>query len=207
MKAGRLILFVKAPRLGTVKTRLGAEIGHLSAWRFYNDMLQRLWVRLGQDPRWQTYLAVSPDRNCARWPAHLTRWGQGRGGLGIRMARAMQRLEGPVVLVGGDVPDLDSYHIAQAMRSLRQADVVFGPANDGGFWLVGLRRTQWAGRLFRNTRWSSPHALDDCLANLPRTARVAMLETLSDVDTSDDYAAYSKCSRRRGRSSAKLQGL
>ena len=66
MKTGRLILFVKAPRLGTVKTRLGAEIGHLSAWRFYNDMLQRLWVRLVHDPRWQTYLAVSPDRNCAR---------------------------------------------------------------------------------------------------------------------------------------------
>ena len=207
MKAGRLILFVKAPRLGTVKTRLGAEIGYLSAWRFYNDMLQQLWVRLGHDPRWQTYLAISPDRNYARWPVHLKRWGQGRGELGIRMARAMQRLEGPVVLVGGDIPDLDSYHIAQAMRSLRHADVVFGPTNDGGFWLVGLRRTHWAGRLFRNTRWSSPHALDDCLANLPQTARIAMLETLSDVDAFDDYAAYSKCSRRRGRSSAKLQGL
>lgn len=207
MKSGRVILFIKAPRLGAVKTRLGVEIGHLAAWRFYNTMLQQLWVRLGYDRRWQTQLAISPDRNNARWPVHLTRFGQGRGTLGIRMARAMRRYAGPVILVGGDLPFLDSHHVALAIRSLRRADVVFGPAKDGGFWLVGLRRTQWANRLFRNTRWSSPHALADCLNNLPNTARITMLETLSDVDTVDDYNAYFKCSRRRGISSAKLQGL
>ena len=207
MKSGRLILFIKAPRIGAVKTRLGAEIGHLAAWRFYNAMLRQLWVRLGHDRRWQTQLAVSPDRNSARWPVHLTRFGQGRGNLGTRMARAMQHYSGPVVLVGGDLPDLDSHHVAQAMQSLRQSDVVFGPAKDGGFWLVGLRRTQWARRLFRNTRWSSPHALADCLSNLPSTARITLLKTLSDVDTVDDYKAYFKCSHKRGKSSAKLQGL
>ena len=207
MKLGRLILFVKAPRIGAVKTRLGAKIGHLAAWRFYNTMLRQLWVRLGYDRRWQTQLAVSPDRSSARWPVHLPRFGQGRGNLGARMARAMRRHSGPVVLVGSDLPDLDRHHIAQAMKSLRQADVVFGPTKDGGFWLVGLRRTQWAGRLFRNARWSSPYALADCLSNLPTTARITLLEMLSDVDTVDDYNAYYKCSRRRGKSSAKLQGL
>ena len=123
------------------------------------------------------------------------------------MARAMRRHPGPIVLVGGDIPEIDKHHIAQALRALRQANVVFGPAKDGGFWLVGLRQTQWADRLFRNTRWSSPNTLSDCLANLPNSARVAMLDTLSDVDTLDDYTTYSKSSRRRGRSSAKLQGL
>lgn len=207
MKSPRLILFIKAPRLGAAKTRLGAEIGHIAAWRFYNVMLQQLWKRLGHDRRWQTQLAVSPDRNNARWPVHLARFGQGRGTLGTRMARAMRRDAGPVVLVGGDLPRLDSHHVALAIRSLRRADVVFGPAKDGGFWLVGLRRTQWANRLFKNTRWSSPYALADCLNNLPNTARITMLETLSDVDTVDDYNTYFECSRRRGISSAKLQGL
>ena len=123
------------------------------------------------------------------------------------MAKAMQRYSGPVVLVGSDLPDLDSHHVARAMQSLRKTDVVFGPANDGGFWLVGLRRTQWAGRLFKNARWSSPHALADCLANLPSTARITMLEKLSDIDTVENYDTYLKCSRSRGISSAKLQGL
>ena len=207
MNLGRLILFVTAPRLGAVKTRLAAEIGHLGAWRFYNTMLWQLWVRLGNDRRWETQLAVSPDKSNARWPVYLTRFGQGQGNLGTRMARAMQRYSGPVVLVGSDLPDLDRHHVAGAIKSLRQSDVVFGPTKDGGFWLVGLRRTHWAERLFRNARWSSPYALADCLSNLPTTARITLLETLSDVDTVDDYNAYYKCSRRRGKSSAKLQGL
>jgi len=210
MRRGRLILFVKAPRLGAVKTRLSAGIGRLGAWRFYHAMLRQLYRRLGHDPRWQTHLAVSPDRStargAARWPLGLPRRAQGRGDLGRRMARALAGHNGPVVLVGGDIPDLDGHHVAQALKALRRSDAVFGPAADGGFWLVGLRRSHGAGRLFRNVRWSSPHALADTLANLPRPFRVAMLETLGDVDTPEDYAAYVKCSRRRGISSAKLQG-
>ncbi|MDP7549307.1 MAG: TIGR04282 family arsenosugar biosynthesis glycosyltransferase [Alphaproteobacteria bacterium] len=190
MRRGQLILFVKAPRLGAVKTRLGAAIGPLAAWRFYRCMLTELWRRLGRDGRWRAVLAVSPDQGAARWPSGLPRIPQGRGDLGRRMARAMQAHQGPVVLVGGDIPDLDRRHIAQALVALKRADVVFGPATDGGFWLVGLRRGHWAGRLFRQVRWSSPHALADTLANLPRAARVVMLETLSDVDTPADYADY-----------------
>ena len=187
---GTLILFVKAPRLGAVKTRLGKTIGPLAAWRFYNRMLSRLWRRLGDDPRWRTVAAVSPDKDFARWPQNLLRQPQGRGDLGRRMARAMQCHDGPVVLVGGDIPDLGPAHVAQAMQALKCADAVFGPAADGGFWLVGLRRGQWAGRLFKNARWSSAHALADCVSNLPGTARVVMLEPLSDVDTAADFEAY-----------------
>ena len=181
MKRGRLILFLKAPRLGAVKTRLGASIGSLAAWRFYNAMLTRLWRRFAQEQRWRTVLAVSPDQGAARWPPGLARQAQGRGELGRRMARAMMAGNGPVVLVGGDIPDLSARHIAQAMQALKHADAVFGPADDGGFWLVGLRR---------GVRWSSPQTLTDTLANLPATARVVQLETLSDVDTRDDYRAY-----------------
>lgn len=217
MRRGRLILFVKAPRLGAVKTRLAAGIGPLAAWRFYDAMLHRLWRRLGHDPRWQTVLAVSPD--AARWPAGLHRQPQGRGDLGRRMARAMAGHGrhrghgghgGPVVLVGGDIPDLGRHHVAQALKALQRSDAVFGPAADGGFWLVGLRRGHWAARLFTGVRWSSVHALADTKANLPRGSRVTMLETLRDVDTPTDYAAYlknsGKCSRSRGINSAKLQG-
>jgi hypothetical protein len=153
-------------------------------------MLTRLWRRFAQEQRWRTVLAVSPDQGAARWPPGLARQAQGRGELGRRMARAMMAGNGPVVLVGGDIPDLSARHIAQAMQALKHADAVFGPADDGGFWLVGLRRGQWAARLFHGVRWSSPQTLTDTLANLPATARVVQLETLSDVDTRDDYRAY-----------------
>jgi len=212
MRRGRLILFIKAPRLGAVKTRLAKGIGALVAWCFYNAMLRRLWHQFSANLTWQTVLAVSPDRGAARWPPAMARQPQGRGDLGRRMARAMagdRCHRGPVVLVGGDIPQLSRRHVAQAMAALKRADVVFGPAADGGFWLVGLRRPQWAGRLFHKVRWSSPHALADCLANLPPAARVVLLETLWDVDTPADYAdyaAYLKCSRKRGINSAKLQG-
>ena len=124
MKRGRLILFLKAPRLGAVKTRLGASIGSLAAWRFYNAMLTRLWRRFAQEQRWRTVLAVSPDQGAARWPPGLARQAQGRGELGRRMARAMMAGNGPVVLVGGDIPDLSARHIAQAMQALKHADAV-----------------------------------------------------------------------------------
>jgi hypothetical protein len=191
-KEARLILFVKAPRLGAVKTRLGASIGGLAAWRFYCAMLTRLWRRFAHERRWRTILAVSPDQGAARWPPELEQQPQGRGDLGRRMARAMMAGDGPVVLVGGDIPDLSARHIAQALRALKHADAVFGPADDGGFWLVGLRRGYWAARLFQGIRWSSPETLADTLANLPATARVVLLETLSDVDTEADYRAYLK---------------
>ncbi len=191
MKHARLILFVKAPRLGQVKTRLGAAIGPLAAWRFYNAMLTGLWREFPPGKRWRTVLAVSPDRGTvARWPHGLARRPQGRGGLGRRMARAMAAEDGPVILVGGDIPDLRQRHIAEALRALKRADAVFGPAEDGGFWLVGLRRGRWAERLFRDVRWSDAKTLADTLANLPATARVELLETLSDVDTAADYQAY-----------------
>ena len=105
----------------------------------------------------------------------------------------MQRLlasasgSGPIVLIGTDIPGVAPGHIAQAFARLGGHDAVFGPAEDGGYWLVGLRRCPRLLRPFAGVRWSSPHALADTVANLAR-ARVAMVATLSDVDTARDHA-------------------
>ena len=69
-------------------------------------------------------------------------------------------------------------------------DSVFGPAPDGGYWLVGFRRRPALMDPFDGVRFSSAHALADTLANLPRSARVAFLERLTDIDTPEDYAAW-----------------
>ena len=181
-----LVIFVKAPRLGAVKTRLARDVGAVAAWKFYKDTVAALVRRLSRDPRWRTWIALAPDsagREPGRWPRDVTLIPQGRGDLGERMDRALRRPPpGPVVLVGGDIPDIEPRHVAAAFRALGNGDAVFGPAADGGYWLVGLRRRPRTPRLFRDVRWSGPHALADTLADMPQGTRVAAVDTLEDID-------------------------
>ncbi len=97
-------------------------------------------------------------------------------------------LKGPVVVIGGDIPDVRRHHIADAFAKLGNNRAVFGPASDGGFWLVGLKRTTPAPRdMFKGVRWSTKHALADTLATMPDDTP-AMAAILNDVDTQADLA-------------------
>ena len=96
----------------------------------------------------------------------------------------------PVLIIGSDIPDVGQAHIAAAFDALRRSDVVFGPCNDGGYWLVGMRRGKIAGPLFDNVRWSTKYALSDTQRNLNTGFRVAMISTLADIDDGIDYAAW-----------------
>lgn len=183
-----LAIFAKAPRMGRVKTRLARDIGGLAALRFYRGQLHRLAWDMSGDPRWRTVLCVAPDTSvdAGGWPAGVPRIGQGPGDLGERMQRAFDSLgPGPVVIVGADIPGVTRDHVAQAFQALGHADAAVGPADDGGYWLIGLKRRPRVPRPFANVRWSGPHALADTLANLSGL-RIATLPTLIDVDTGDD---------------------
>tara|TARA_R110000850_G_scaffold180669_2_gene306178 strand:+ start:297 stop:893 length:597 start_codon:yes stop_codon:yes gene_type:complete len=184
-----LVIMVKEPRPGRVKTRLGRDLGMTAAaWWFRHQ--SRALIRRVQDPRWQVVLAVAPDKaglNSRVWPAHLPRWPQGRGDLGDRMGRMLRAAApGPVCVIGADIPGIRPAHIAEAFRALGNHDAVFGPAPDGGYWLVGLKRARPVPpTLFANVRWSTQHALADTIATLP-DHRIARIATLNDVDTIDD---------------------
>ena len=178
---------VKQPRPGRVKTRLGRDIGQVqAAWWFRHHSLS-LIRRLARDHRWQVVLAVSPDAEGLQsrvWPAHIARMPQGRGDLGDRMARVFKGLTpGSVVLIGADIPAVRPGHIARAFQALGNHDMVFGPATDGGFWLVGMKKTPQG--LFQNVRWSSEFALADSVEGLPGQ-RIAFVDRLRDVDTARD---------------------
>lgn len=180
---------VKRPRPGRVKTRLGRDIGMVPAAWWVRHQTARLLRRL-DDPRWQLVLAVSPDSavgDLHAWPRHLPRLGQGRGDLGARMGRLLRAMPpGPVLIVGGDIPALGRAHVARAFAALGRHDAVFGPATDGGYWGVGLRRTGAVpAGIFDGVRWSTEHALADTLATIPGL-RVALADRLSDVDTAAD---------------------
>ncbi|MGQ0672955.1 MAG: TIGR04282 family arsenosugar biosynthesis glycosyltransferase [Hyphomicrobium sp.] len=191
--ACRLVVMVKEPHAGRVKTRLARGMGAVAATGFYRHATAALLSRLGGE--WTTLLAVSPDtaRSSPAWPRTLARIGQGRGNLGQRMQRIMNRLPpGPVVIIGSDCPEVDAAHIRAAFRALGRHDAVVGPASDGGYWLIGLKRFPRTPDIFRDIRWSSEHALADTLGNLSgqggRALRVALLATLDDVDEAADLA-------------------
>lgn len=185
---GRLYIFVKEPHPGRVKTRLGKGIGMVAAaWWFRHQSLQ-LIRRLGSDARWETVLAVSPDTEGMRsrvWPGNLGRAPQGSGDLGARMKRALlSPHNGPVIIVGSDIPAIRASDIANGFKCLGSNDTVFGPAEDGGYWLIGFRHTP-PKHLFNGVRWSTEHALADTIANL-KDHRIGFLRTLNDVDEAED---------------------
>ena len=181
-----LVLFVRAPQLGSGKRRLAQAIGDVATVRFERMMLALLLRRLASDRRWRLRIAVTPDmarRQARQWHRGVIAIGQGRGDLGIRMRRALSSCPpGPSVLVGGDIPALTARHVAAAFRLLGRCDFVFGPAEDGGFWLVGARRPRHAPPIFEQVRWSGPYALADSLAGLSPRVSVGFVDRLEDVD-------------------------
>lgn len=185
----QVVIFVKAPRVGAVKTRLGAHLGMVEAARIYGRMTSELCRRLTRDRRWTVRVAVTPDRFRMAGIASMP---QGQGDLGRRMGRVLRTLPpGPVVIVGSDIPDLGAVHIWKAFRALGRRDAVFGPSTDGGYWLVGLNRRRSAPQLFEGVRWSSGHELADTLENL-RGRSVELLEPLNDIDTLEDWQEWQR---------------
>lgn len=192
-----LVLFARAPQYGAGKRRLARDIGDGAALRFERAMLALMLRRLGRDRRWRLRLAVTPDRACRRlWPPGVPVAGQGKGELGARMRRALAACPpGPAILIGCDIPGLRACHVAAAFRLLGRHDLVFGPAADGGFWLIGTRRSPRPLPPFGAVRWSGPHALADVLSNLPSGVSRALAARLQDVD---DVASLRRLAPRRG---------
>lgn len=186
-----VVIFARRPQLGRVKTRLAVDIGPVETLRFYRSTLKMVARRLSGHAGWTTWIGVTPDDTLGRarlYPPGVWRLPQGGGDLGERMAKCLTRFgQHPVLIVGSDIPDINQRHVAAAFDKLRRNALVFGPSDDGGYWLVGVAHGARVGNLFADVRWSTEHALADTLANVRPGVRVATLETLADID---DGAAY-----------------
>jgi rSAM/selenodomain-associated transferase 1 len=182
-----VIVFARAPRLGTVKRRLARDIGDRAALRFHVSTLTTLLRALQACRRFDVVLAVTPDRARFRLPVRVRRVNQGHGDLGRRMSRALGQYR-RAALLGCDIPEAGATDVRAAFRRLGNADAVFGPASDGGYWLVALGPRRPAD-LFGASRWSTRHALADTLKQFHHH-RVGFIRCLSDVDTQADYRRY-----------------
>lgn len=182
-----LFIMAKAPIMGRAKTRLAADIGVTHAKRIYRRIMSRV-IRNTRDPRWNTVLMVTPPKMLGHVPewAGLSQVSQVSGSLSPKLAQVF-KAHGPTVVIGTDCPQVNAADIAQAFEALRRSSFVFGPASDGGFWLMGALGPL-RPQTFDGVRWSSEHTLSDMRA---RVGDIKTLRTLTDVD---DLAAL-KASR------------
>ena len=189
--AARLVVMLKEPAVGRVKTRLARDVGAVRATNFYRTTSRAVLARIGKHGTWRTELGVTPDSAVASaaLPNGFPRRAQGKGDLGARMQRVMDASPpGPIILIGTDVPSIKSAHIQSAIKALGAHDAVVGPSPDGGYWLVGLKRRPRVPRAFADVEWSSAATLDQTLANLAGL-NVARIASLPDVDEARDLAS------------------
>lgn len=195
------LLMLKAPRRGTVKTRLAAEIGSHRATAIYRSLVEH---QLGQIPEsWGIAIHFAPDDaegEMREWLSPLApgAWftPQSAGDLGARMAAAAaHEFRGgaeAVALIGGDCPYLTREYLASAAEHLKGADVVIGPAADGGYVLLLIRQPHAA--LFDRIDWSTPRVLEQTKQAAERSRlHHLLLEELEDID---DQASLTRLSQK-----------
>ena len=201
--ASRLVVFLKAPRAGAVKTRLAESLGADAACAAYRQLVEALLNNLAALPKAELCFApVEAASEIKQWlHPGWTSCPQVGGDLGERMHAAFaEHFESDaqhVVIIGSDCPDVTVTDIEDAWLALEGHDVVLGPALDGGYWLIGLREPQPA--LFSAMTWSTDRVFGETMRRAREgNLRVATLRELSDVDTVSDWERWVKRAAHQG---------
>lgn len=198
--ARAVIVFARAPAAGQVKTRLAAVLGDTAALEIYRDLGARALGAARGVADCAITVAFTPAgsaRALRDWLGDVTLEAQPDGDLGERLHAAITARftagARKVVVIGTDCPALDARGITAAFDSLGEADVVFGPASDGGYYLVGLTRP--CAGLFQDVPWSAADTLARSLARAAALGlRAALLPPLDDVDTAADLRRWRESS-------------
>ena len=184
-----LVLFIRNPELGKVKSRLAASIGNQKALNVYIELLNHTHqISLNVQADKNLYYSESVV-NSDIWDETIFSKNVQRGNdLGEKMLNAFKDgfAEGheKVVIIGSDIFELQSSHITNAFDDLEKFDTVVGPAQDGGYYLLGTK--QLIPELFKNKKWGTESVLKDTIADLDGLFSVSFLETLNDIDVISD---------------------
>lgn len=185
------ITFVRNPELGKVKTRLAKTIGKHRALEVYITLLEHT----------KTIMSTSNFKNAVFYSEHIPDtdlWADGQflrfqqkgNHLGARMLHAFETgFNGGynrIILIGSDLPNLSVKHLNQAYNALANHEVVIGPANDGGYYLIGMNKIH--AQLFKRKNWGTSSVLKETLCD-SKGLDIAFLEPLNDIDTFEDLEA------------------
>jgi rSAM/selenodomain-associated transferase 1 len=204
LSEGAVVIFAKAPRPGRVKTRVAAGIGEWAAAELQAAMLaDTAEIVSGAFRSGNRKVALfcaaaeadDADPLRALLPPEFDLVRQGEGDLGERLARVFQSLldgRAGLLALGGDCPDLTAGLTRRAVEALERADGVLGPARDGGYWAIGLRRFE--ANLFSDMPWSTADVADLTRRRFrERRLRLEELPVLADLDTPADLRAWAHC--------------
>lgn len=185
----RVVLFTRWPEPGLAKTRLIPALGPDGAAALHRRLTERTLrvLRAAGLPIDLRVTGADPARFAEWLGADLAIVDQGGGDLGARLARAVD--PAPVLFVGADAPDLAAHHLHEAAAALARADVAIGPAEDGGYWLLGLARP--VPELFDDMPWGTSAVYAETVARLDALGlAVERLEVLADLDRPEDLARW-----------------
>lgn len=188
-----LIIFIRKPELGKVKTRLAKEVGAEKALDIYTQLLEHTKkVALEVSCDRLLFYEGEIDQNDSWSSEHFKKFKQKGKDLGQKMEHAFDvALESyeSVVIIGSDCAELNKNDIETAFYELDEHDVVIGPARDGGYYLLGVTDPQLF--LFDNMPWSEDNLLEETIfAIQDRGLMYALLKTKSDIDFKEDWEAY-----------------
>lgn len=190
-----LLIFIRNPELGKVKTRLARLAGDAEALRIYRILLDKTRrAALEADALRLLFYSESPPASGDDWPPeHFLKFRQTPGDLGVRMAAAFrQAFEAgaeKVLIVGSDCPELDGATLMLAFQALDGSDFVLGPSTDGGYYLLGMKRFEAV--VFSGIAWSTSAVLEQTMERIKGTGNsCALLPELSDIDEWEDWTRY-----------------
>ncbi len=195
-------MFTRSPVLGKTKTRLAQSLGDTGALAAHIELVQGCLGRLQlqADTRCELWI-TDPGPIVDQWADqyHFTLRYQCEGDLGARMYHCLQELMVAdvfaAVLVGTDCPTIDSDYVHRAFVALQNSDIVFGPAEDGGYGLVGLRRSALpaASNVFQKIAWGGSTVLAQSLERASALQlTVSQLPKIWDVDELTDWHRYQR---------------
>lgn len=184
-----LIIFIKNPVLGTVKTRLAKTIGDEAALKVYKDLMHKCQLEsLSTHTKRHLYYSRQIIEKDGWSSSDFEKKLQAEGDLGVKISEAFKSvfLEGDrVIVIGSDCYDLSAETIEHAFKELENVDLVIGPANDGGYYLLGTKR--FYPSLFEEIQWSTETVLNETLKQANElNLTVSTLEELVDLDTLED---------------------
>jgi rSAM/selenodomain-associated transferase 1 len=185
-----LLIFIKNPEPGKVKTRLAATVGNQKAYQIYKKLLSHtLKTASGVDVQRQVWYSSFVDSNDFISESTFVKKAQSGKDLGARMLHAFKTGFDDgyknIVIIGSDCPDVTTRIIEQAFDQLNKHDVVVGPSADGGYYLLGMNKMH--GDLFSDIAWSTEHVMEQTLEKInDLSLSLSLLTELNDIDTIKD---------------------
>ncbi len=192
METRALIIFIKNPKLGKVKTRIAETAGDHRALEIYQELLshtQKVTLEVAVD-RYLYYAATITDDDM--WSSEqFVKRVQSAGDIGDRMSNAILECENTdkVILIGSDCASITPKHIESAYAELEDHDVVLGPTYDGGYYLIGMKKS--CHEIFDGVDWSTEKVLSQSIEKIQaENLTYGLIEKLSDIDYLEDWEKW-----------------